>query len=102
MPKQGWEGFGELVGDLWRELSPIVRGGVFTGFGLGVLTTVYYMAFGPSTGVWFVPLSPTAAGFLLCLLFMPAFLGAFAGCVVGVVLEMILGKGGSSRGRKGR
>lgn len=92
MPKQGMEGLGELLGDLFKELSPLVRGSLFTGLGLGVLATIALFIWTPDTGVWYIPLGGTGLGFLLFLLFVPAMLGAFVGCIAGVIIELLIGK----------
>jgi hypothetical protein len=106
MSLQGWEGIVELIRDLWRETTPIVRTCLFTGMGLGMMTTFGWLIFGPSTGILIVPTRFFAFGVLVFVLFLPAFVGAFLGCFVGVLIELLLGKGeppsakGKSRRRR--
>jgi predicted PurR-regulated permease PerM len=99
MPKQGLAGVTELLGDLYRELSPIVRACVFTGIGLGLLATVGWLVFGPSTGILIIPTSLGALGFLVFVFCLPAFAGGILGCLVGVLIEVVFGKGDSPGGR---
>jgi hypothetical protein len=99
MPKQGWEGITELLGDLWRELTPIVRTCVFTGMGLGLLATISWLVFGPSIEMIFIPLSIRALGVLVFILCIPAVIGGVVGCGVGVLIELIFGKGEPTSGK---
>jgi hypothetical protein len=43
MPKQGLRGIWELIRDLWRELTPVVRTCLFVGLGIGFLLGINYL-----------------------------------------------------------
>jgi hypothetical protein len=105
MPKQGWEGVTELIGDLYRETTPIVRTCLFGGAGLGLIVTIWFFAAGPNTGILIIPRSLAALSVLAFLFFVPTIIGGFVGCFFGVLLEIILGKndrpgGGNSTRRR--
>ena|SRR5579883_2716537 len=107
MPKQGREGLAELLGDLWRELSPVVRVCLFGGMGVGFFTALYLtLGIPPEQGQsWLVLRAEARVLFvMLCVL---TFAGAFAGLVLGVTVELVLGiedrtDGGKRRGRRGK
>jgi hypothetical protein len=88
MRKEGWAGFFEALGDVLREVSPIVRAGIVLGFlaGLGV---VGYLTFSP------IGDDPTDSSLLfarrLVLVIWIAIIlaGGFLGLLAGTVVELI-------------
>jgi hypothetical protein len=101
MPEQGIEGLGELLGDLYRELSPIVRNCMFGGMGVGFLATAGWFVLGPSTDILLVPTSIRAGLVLLFLFCLPTVFCGFVGCFVGVALEFLIkGKDEPSAGKR--
>jgi hypothetical protein len=92
MPKQGMEGFGELLGDLWRELTPVVRACLFGGMALGFALSVYLILRIPAEEPHSYMVARAELRVILFMVFGLTFLGAFAGTAVGVSLELLFGK----------
>ncbi len=95
MPKQGREGLAELLGDLWRELTPVVRTCLFAGMGLGFFLGLYFILQVPGdeavdAALW-VPLR-----LVLVMVVGLTALGGFLGTAAGVLLELLVfGKDGA-------
>jgi hypothetical protein len=95
MPKQGREGLSELLGDLWHELTPVVRTCLFAGMGLGFFLALYFMLQVPKdeavdAALW-VPLR-----LVLVMVVGLTALGGFLGTAAGVLLEiLVFGKDGA-------
>jgi hypothetical protein len=96
MPKQGFAGLAELFRDLWRELTPVVRVGLFAGLGLGLalgLTYVlrlppdYARLVGGNRVEYRTVLMPRVA-----IVVGIAILGGLLGTAAGVTFEMVFGK----------
>ena len=102
MPKQGREGLGELLGDLWRELSPVVRICLFGGMVIGFFAALYFTLGIPAEEgqSWLV--LRTEARVLFVLLCVLTFAGAFGGLVLGVTVELVFGIEHPPDGKKGR
>ncbi len=47
MSRRGVHGLRDLVRDLWRELPPLVRAGLFAGVGLGVVLGLVFLLRAP-------------------------------------------------------
>jgi hypothetical protein len=94
MSKQGWEGLGELLGDLYRELTPVVRfclfGGMALGFGLAFYVIYRVSDDGSNESLGYIVARAEFRVFfgILCVL---TFAGAFVGTTVGVLLEVLFG-----------
>ena len=101
MPKRGWEGLGELLGDLYRELTPVVRFCLFGGMALGFGLAFYVIYRGSDDGsheYWGYMLARAELRVLFGILCVLTFTGAFVGTTVGVVLEVLFdGKDGSDK-----
>jgi hypothetical protein len=94
------EDTGNLLIDLWRNTSPIVRTGLFGGLGLGLIAGLYFALFldtdfyGIGRALW----SPS-----LCALFSLTVVGTFVGLGLGVAVEMVVDKvRGRQDKKKGR
>jgi hypothetical protein len=94
MPKQGWEGLGELFADLWRELSPTVRyclfGGMALGFGLGLYFIFRTSADETAANVGYIA-ARAEFRLLFAILCGLSVVGALLGTGLGVTLELLLG-----------
>jgi hypothetical protein len=97
MPKQGREGLSELLGDLWHELTPVVRTCLFAGMGLGFVLTLYFMLQVPGDEAADVALSvPVPLRLVLVMVVGLTALGGFLGTAAGVLLEILVyGKDGA-------
>jgi hypothetical protein len=102
MSKQGWEGLSELLGDLYRELTPVVRfclfGGMALGFGLAFYL-IYRMSDDGSHEYWGYIIARAELRLLFGKLCVLTFTGAFIGTTVGVLLEVLFG-GQDGSGKK--
>jgi hypothetical protein len=65
---------------------------MFAGLGLGLLSTLFLVFFGPSPGFYIIPLNIRALALMVFVLLLPAIAGAFIGCFVGVTIEFFVGK----------
>jgi hypothetical protein len=88
------EDTGNLLTDLWRNTSPIVRTGLFGGLGVGLLAGTYFglmflaeLSAPSSVGVRRGVLWPS-----LCTLFGLTAAGGFVGLFLGVVVELVVDK----------
>src|SRR5262249_43449445 len=97
------EDTGNLVTDLWRNTSPIVRVGLFTGWGLGLRAGGYFgLSLGAGTlergwVVW----EPSVCAFVGCT--VGGFVvGLFLGVVVDSVVEKIRGPQGKKPKKRRR
>lgn len=99
MPKKDLNSFGGLLGDLWQELSFIVRAFLFLGLAAGLTVMVLWIiSINSDASVRLVGRSIIALGFGFVAL------GGVAGLVVGVIVESTINRFRSRKNsrRKGR
>jgi hypothetical protein len=105
MPKQGWAGLGELLGDLYRELTPVVRfclfGGMALGFGLAWYV-IYRISDDGSHESWGYIIARAELRILFGILCVLTFAGAFIGTTIGVLVEVLFGGQDGSDKKKPR
>lgn len=92
MRKRDFEDDKQLFVDLWHELTPVLRIGLFTGIGLGALFSICF-----GVGIFGLPddtplpvawlLTNLALSFPVC-----GIIGGAVGLTVGVVLDPLFGK----------
>jgi Na+/proline symporter len=87
MPKKDFNDLGGLLGDLWRELSPIVRIGLFLGMAAGAVVTILWLNSYPAdNSVRLVARTLILLGLVLMAV------GAVVGLLLGVVVETIVNR----------
>jgi hypothetical protein len=91
MPKQGWAGLGELLRDLYRELTPVVRICLFAGMTIGFALGLYIAYRVPGDESWNLFTLRLEIRLLFLLLCGLTFLGAILGTAFGVTLELVFG-----------
>ena len=104
MSKHGILGLWDLVRDLWRELTPIVRCCLFAGVALGLsVGLVYVLRLPPDYGrlvsgnrIQY----PTILVPRLAIVLVGAFLGGLVGTAIAVVTEMMFGRPEGIDGKK--
>jgi hypothetical protein len=89
MPKQGREGLGELFADLWRELSLIVRLGLFLGLFAGFCVGFFLMQRIPP-GEMSGPMMYGPRRIMGLVLLALIGVGGLVGCAVGAVVELAI------------
>jgi hypothetical protein len=97
MSKHGFEGLGDLFRDLWRELHPLVRAGLFAGMGIGfALGLVFVLSLPPDYGRLVAGNRVQYRTILLprvLIVLGIGLLGTFLGTAIGVTLELLFGRG---------
>ena len=106
MSRHGFEGLGDLFRDLWRELNPLVRAGLFAGMGLGFVVGLAFVLSLPPDYARLVAGNRLQYRTILLprvLIVVGATLfGTFLGTAVGVTLELLFGRGDSSENQERR
>jgi hypothetical protein len=81
------EDTGNLLTDLWRNTSPIVRTGLFGGLGLGLLAGTYFGLRAGAELLGWGSWEPSVCAFVGCTV-----VGGFVGLASGVAVELIVDK----------
>lgn len=89
MPKKDLNDFQTLLADLWRELSPIVRGFLFLGFVLGGIAGARFLLAMQDSG-WDDASVRLAARWIYLAVIGLFILGGFVGLIVGVLVELAI------------
>jgi len=81
------EDTGNLLTDLWRNTSPLVRAGLFAGLGLGLLAGTYFGLRAGAELLEWGSWEPSVCAFIGC-----TAVGGVVGLAGGVVVELVVDK----------